>query len=337
MSHRASAKGFARLLPSGLRRGFTIAELIIAVAILGIIFASTLPFAGLFQQRQTLETYRQDIIQALRRAQHRSVAGEQDIPWGVYLQPNAYTFYGGSLTYATRNPTFDRVVAMRGGYVLSGLTDVAFEKLTGKPTASGDITITRSEVGSKIIEITGEGSIGPRPDASDPIPPGINPYSDLELTSKVGTQTAIFPNQPEITYTYTIKNTGTNPISRLRLTDYFPTEIDWSGAGINPYDCGKIPGQRLLVCDILSDDLLTILGHSYLGPGETITPLVAFIVNAPPCPRWTGDNYATISSDVVDDIDLGNNYAIALPYYIDQDCPAPPPPPMCGFFPYPPC
>ena len=134
------------------RPAFTAIELILVLSIFVITAGMTLPFLGKFQTSETLETHGQDIVQTLRRAQHRAGSGQRDKAWGVYFTSGQYVLYAGN-SYVGRDSVFDEKHKVASAYSFSGSGELTFHKLTGAAMTGGTIIITHSDAGSKMIEV----------------------------------------------------------------------------------------------------------------------------------------------------------------------------------------
>ena len=122
-------------------KGLTLSEILIVVAIIAILISFTLPLGLDFYRNQQLETQSQGVIQALRRAQLKAMSVEDDSRFGVYLTNDNYTLFKGS-SYLTRDVNFDEVFDLPMIINVSGLTEVVFFKLEGKPNVTGNIILS---------------------------------------------------------------------------------------------------------------------------------------------------------------------------------------------------
>ena len=138
-------------------KGLTLSEILIVVAIIAILISFTLPLGLDFYRSQQLETQSQGVIQALRRAQLKAMSVEDDSRFGVYLTNDNYTLFKGS-SYLTRDANFDEVFDLPMIINVSGLTEVVFFKLEGKPNVTGNIILS-SDSDSRTININEMGRI----------------------------------------------------------------------------------------------------------------------------------------------------------------------------------
>jgi len=117
-----------RAIPAG-RQAFTLIEILIVIAVFGILLFLTAPMGINFYRTQQLDTTVSEVIQTLRRAQFNAMAVDGDQTWTVYFEPGQYRL---------EDEVFDTLDDITFG----GLTSVTFSKLTGLPTSTGNITLT---------------------------------------------------------------------------------------------------------------------------------------------------------------------------------------------------
>jgi len=139
--------------------GFTLAEIIIALAI--IVMLSTLAlFLGFdFYRGYSLRSDANNIVSVLRRARNNALDNVNEAPHGVFINSSTkqlIIFQGNS--YAARNPTFDGIFMLAPLVTPSGLQEVVFSQLSGDSNASGTITLA-TEQKSLNVSINHEGGI----------------------------------------------------------------------------------------------------------------------------------------------------------------------------------
>jgi len=138
-------------------RGLTLLEILLVVGIVAILVSLTLPLGLDFYRSQQLETQCQGVIQALRRAQLKAISVESDSSFGVYLTDDNYTLFKGS-SYLTRDADFDEVFDLPMIITVSGLQEIVFSKLEGKPNITGNIILS-GDSDSRTININEMGRI----------------------------------------------------------------------------------------------------------------------------------------------------------------------------------
>jgi prepilin-type N-terminal cleavage/methylation domain-containing protein len=156
-------------------KGLTLVELLLALSIMAILATvGVLNLAG-YRQRQNLDLAAQEITNALRDAQQRSMSQEFENPWGIRFQGVAsgkdlyHLFTGASFTAATS--TYDLSPKLEFAHLRGGQTlDIVFSQVSGTATATQSIVIeTVSQSAFAIVNVTAAGRIsyftGPGPGA----------------------------------------------------------------------------------------------------------------------------------------------------------------------------
>lgn len=139
-------------------RGFTLIEILLAISIIALIGGFSLPVYTRLQVRNDADLAATTVAQSLRRAQLLSQASDGDTSWGVKVQPGALTLFRG-LNFASRNPTFDELYDLSASFTVSGLDEVIFTKFTGKPLATGTVTLTTPTNETRVVTINSEGMV----------------------------------------------------------------------------------------------------------------------------------------------------------------------------------
>ncbi len=143
----------------------TLIEILIVIAVLGIIFSIALPQFSKMREHQVLKNAVSDIISSLAIARGETLASINSSSYGVHLDPGKTVVFKGE-SFSENSPenrvtdivppanitnvTFDGV-SSSSGYIF-------FDRLSGKPSKTGTITVS-TETFSKIIEISPTGAI----------------------------------------------------------------------------------------------------------------------------------------------------------------------------------
>jgi prepilin-type N-terminal cleavage/methylation domain-containing protein len=138
--------------------GFTLIEVLLSVALIGMLAGLSLPVYASFQTRNELAITTTTTTEMIRRAQQYSRSGLTDGQWGVAIQSNTATLFKGT-SYATRDTTQDETSSIPTGMVAGGLGEVVFSKLSGLPTATGSMTLTSSTGDVRTITINAKGMV----------------------------------------------------------------------------------------------------------------------------------------------------------------------------------
>lgn len=145
--------------------GFTLIELLIVISVLIILTTVSIPIYGNLQVSSQINENSSQIIQTLRIAKERSMAGLNNQQHGVQLQTDKYILYQGS-SYSLRDDDYDREIIFDDVLSLflnlngSGeLNDINFSMGLGMPNKTGVIDLIHSVNGTRIIVINEMGII----------------------------------------------------------------------------------------------------------------------------------------------------------------------------------
>lgn len=141
--------------------GFTLVELLIVIAVTLALAATAMPLYGRLQSARQLDAEMTLIIQNLRLARGRSVAGINNSVHGVEFASNRYILYQGS-SYAARDEDFDQVFVLDSSLTISSnlaSNEVDFSKGIGLPDNTGSITISHGVTGSRVISVNSLGKV----------------------------------------------------------------------------------------------------------------------------------------------------------------------------------
>ncbi len=133
------------------RRAFGLIEVLIVIGVLGAVTTLSIPLYNEYQIRSDLELATQQTTQGLDRARLLSQSAERDSSWGFYV-PSGTLYKGDS--YAERDTAFDEVFAMPSTIAVSGLFDVAFSKVEGLPSETGDIVLRALNNDERVIQVS---------------------------------------------------------------------------------------------------------------------------------------------------------------------------------------
>jgi len=139
--------------------GFTLIEVVVTISIIVVVTAVTIPLYSHWQTLSVLDSSRFEVLQDIRFAQDKAMAGYNDSDFGVYFTSSGYTLFQGT-TYLTRDSSQDIARKIPSTIVLSGLNEVTFAKKTGEPSVTGTLVLTNTADNSKeSILINPEGMI----------------------------------------------------------------------------------------------------------------------------------------------------------------------------------
>ncbi len=155
---RSPAKKVLRPAPgaSALRRGFSLAETLIVIAIIGVIAVFVAPFLYSSLSGNDLAASAAGAVDALREAQSATMSGKDNARFGGHFEAGTYVLFEGA-TYSASSAT--NVVHALSGQVsitsvalapggtctpstASGNCDVHFADHRGVPTENGTVVFT---------------------------------------------------------------------------------------------------------------------------------------------------------------------------------------------------
>ncbi len=139
-------------------RGFTLIEVLLAVLLIGVLASAAVPAFQSFQQRSDLAVAIDAVAQRYRRAQALSRAVSGDSPWGVHVATGSVIVFRG-ISFAGRNASYDELVVLGRSVIPSGLTDVVFDPLTGRPRSTGVLTLETSNGDTRFLTLNAQGTV----------------------------------------------------------------------------------------------------------------------------------------------------------------------------------
>lgn len=138
--------------------GFTLIEVILSVAVIGLLTALSAPLYQSFQVRNDLDIAAGTVAQDFRRAIILSRAVDGDISWGVSVESNTITLFKGA-SFASRDATYDEINTVPTSVILTGLTEVVMAKFSGLPATTGTVTLNSSVNHSRTVTINAQGMV----------------------------------------------------------------------------------------------------------------------------------------------------------------------------------
>lgn len=124
--------------------GFTFIEVLIIIAVIGILSVSVFSVYREFNNSRSLEVSVQNVASLLKEARSLTLSSKDDSVYGVHLEEDRAVLFKGT-TYSTSSA--DNVEYIVSGLVTAtstltgGGNDVVFERLTGETTTFGTTTL----------------------------------------------------------------------------------------------------------------------------------------------------------------------------------------------------
>lgn len=140
------------------KKGFTLIEMLLSVALLGIIGGLSVPLYQSFQNKNQLSVAANTAAQTIRRAQVLAQANDGDSSWGVYMQQGSITLFRGD-EFNARDAAFDEEIDIATSLSISGEQEYVFEKASGELDSSGVTTFSGPAGNQQELQINSEGII----------------------------------------------------------------------------------------------------------------------------------------------------------------------------------
>ena len=140
-------------------------EILIVLAVLGLIFAVVLPQFSKIREGQVLKSAVEDILSSLDKARSQTLSSLNSLEYGVHLQSDKVIIFKGKVfsALASDNETINIATpASISNVTLGGVSstsgNIYFNRLSGAPSTTGTITILTPSY-SKIITLSGTGVV----------------------------------------------------------------------------------------------------------------------------------------------------------------------------------
>ncbi|KKQ03865.1 MAG: hypothetical protein US18_C0030G0004 [Parcubacteria group bacterium GW2011_GWB1_36_5] len=145
------------------QKGITVVELLVVIAVLGIIFSVVLPQFSKIRENQVLKNGVEDLLSSINNARGKTLASLNSSEYGAHFESDKVIIFKGIVfsdvdlnneTIGIITPASITNVTLNGVSGTSG--DVYFNRLSGTPSKTGTITVSTTSY-SKIITIYGTG------------------------------------------------------------------------------------------------------------------------------------------------------------------------------------
>ncbi|MFA6354854.1 MAG: prepilin-type N-terminal cleavage/methylation domain-containing protein [Candidatus Paceibacterota bacterium] len=124
-----------------INKGFTLLEVLVVLAIFAILFAVSDGVYINFKRANNLSITTNTIVEAVRYASSNASSNRGDSKWGVKINNNEILIFKGD-SYESRDTSFNESFKITGGIIVSGLSEVIFEKLSGATLSPGTIILS---------------------------------------------------------------------------------------------------------------------------------------------------------------------------------------------------
>ncbi len=149
------------------KRGVTLIEMIIVLAIMGVIFGIAFHYFSGFKNSQAVRNAGQDILSSLSKARSYAFASVSSSGYGVHFEASKVVIFKGT-SYSSGALTNEMISVISPATIsnvtlnsISGTSgELYFNRLTGVPSKTGTVRITAGGVTKTVtISSAGAGSI----------------------------------------------------------------------------------------------------------------------------------------------------------------------------------
>ena len=142
------------------KKAFTIIELILVFAVIGLLGTLTVPMYQSFQITTTRQTFTSELIANLHRAKLKALSAENDDSWSLAINVNKKITIFKGVDFQNREQSYDEATDIPTGVTIeSQFSQIIFSKVSGLPNTNGTITLTDSTGQSQIITINPQGTV----------------------------------------------------------------------------------------------------------------------------------------------------------------------------------
>ncbi len=145
------------------QKGISLIEIVIIIAVVGLIIAITAPALGKFRKSQSIQNTTNTVVSILQEARSKTLASYNNTFYSVYFGANSATLFSGG-TYSAVDPN-NKVVSYGSPVVLQSVTlvgggsSVSFDRLKGTTSQSGTIVVGIPSGESKTVTVSASGAI----------------------------------------------------------------------------------------------------------------------------------------------------------------------------------
>lgn len=131
--------------------GFTLIELILVIALMGLLGLGTLPFSSNLLSRNAVDSKTNELYSFVKTAQLNSMLGKANSSWGVAINNGVlYLFKGNS--FAERDLAFDQKITLPSTITITE-AELVFNRVNGELNQEYQLTVS-SQLKTKTVSIT---------------------------------------------------------------------------------------------------------------------------------------------------------------------------------------
>jgi len=136
--------------------GISLVEILLTVALMSVLSATTLPLGIKFIQKNQVKNTRDTLISYLNASKSFAISGKHDNSWGVNITETKITLFNGN-SFASRNTSLDQEYKIPGNVTVTPM-EIIFAKESGD-TSGNTINIYCQEGTSYKIVVDTQGNV----------------------------------------------------------------------------------------------------------------------------------------------------------------------------------
>lgn len=146
-----------KALPCNKETGNTLLEVILVVALIGVLTSVVVPVSLRFYYTQVETETARTVLNTIRSAQLKAQYGLHNSNVGVKIFPSEIVMFVGD-SYTLRTTEYDDVIPIEPSLILAGDDEVVFERKSGVPSTVASISFAHY-VSTTTIEVSEVGLV----------------------------------------------------------------------------------------------------------------------------------------------------------------------------------
>ncbi len=128
------------------RKGFTLIEILIVIAILAVLVTIIVSTFSLFNKNEAIKKDTETVVEVLQQARSQTLSSKNGSQYGVHFGTSKITLFTGATYSAGASTNSDTTLASTDTIVTVTLTgggnDIVFTRLTGETAQNGTVVVS---------------------------------------------------------------------------------------------------------------------------------------------------------------------------------------------------